>query len=158
MSALAIYLNDHLGGSTAGRDLARRAAARNQGRGDYGPALTRIAREIAADRGSLLEAMAALGVRTDPIKVLGAWVGEKLSRLKPNGQLLGYSPLSRVVELESLSLGVRGKLNLWLALSDALAADERLRGLDLAELADRARRQIADLDELRQRAAREALG
>jgi hypothetical protein len=157
MSALAIYLNDHLGGSTAGRDLARRAAAHNQGRGDYGPALARIAREIAADRDSLLEAMAALGVRRDPIKVLGAWVGEKLSRLKPNGQLLGYSPLSRVVELESLSLGVRGKLNLWLALSDALAADERLRGLDLAELADRARRQIADLDELRQRAAREAL-
>ena len=30
-----------------------------------------------------------------------AWVAEKLGRLKTNGQLTGYSPLSRLVELEA---------------------------------------------------------
>lgn len=37
-------------------------------------------------------------------------VAEKLGRLKPNGQLHGYSPLSRVIELEGLYLGISGKL------------------------------------------------
>ena len=45
------------------------------------------------------------------------WTGEKLGRLKLNGQLLGYSPLSRLIELEGLMLGIAGKLAMWIALS-----------------------------------------
>ena len=40
--------------------------------------------------------------------MVAGWVAEKAGRLKLNGSLLTYSPLSRLVELEGLSLGVEG--------------------------------------------------
>ena len=112
---IAIYLNDHFAAATSGRDLARRAARGNR-TSDYGPCLERMAREIAEDRGSLLVIMEALGVRTDSLKVIVGWGAEKVGRLKLNGRLLGYSPLSRVVELEGLAIGVYAKLALWRSL------------------------------------------
>ncbi len=47
--------------------------------------------------------MAALGVPQDRVKNAMGWGAEKLGRLKPNGQLTGYSPLSRMVELKGLT-------------------------------------------------------
>jgi hypothetical protein len=44
---LAIYLNDHLAGSTVARELARRAAASNRG-STYGPFLEALVPELAA--------------------------------------------------------------------------------------------------------------
>jgi len=42
-------------------------------------------------------------------KVLGGWALEKAARFKPNGRLLRRSPLSDLIELEWLLLGVQGK-------------------------------------------------
>ena len=109
---LSIYLNDHLAGATAGTELARRVAGANEGT-PLGDLLAELATEIAEDREALLKAMSKLGVGRDHIKVKGAWVGEKLGRLKLNGQITGYSPLSRLEELEGLHLGITGKLELW---------------------------------------------
>jgi hypothetical protein len=113
---LATYLNDHLAGATAGRELARRASASNRG-SELGRFLEDLARQIDEDRDSLIELMRALGVGVDCVKVVGGWTAAKLGRLKPNGKLLGYSPLSRLLELEGLLLGVRGKLALWQSLA-----------------------------------------
>ena len=85
-------------------------------------------------------------------------MGEKVARLKLNGQLRGYSPLSRVVELEALSVGVAGKLALWQSLSRSRASSERLSGFDLDHLSERARRQRSEIEDQRVRAAREAFG
>ena len=123
---LAIYLNDHLAGATAGRELGRRAARSNRD-SSHGSFLADLADQIDVDRGSLLEIMRVLNVRLDRIKVLGGWGAEKLARLKFNGQLRGYSPPSRIVELEALSLGVRGKLVLWRTLRE-LDPSERKSG------------------------------
>jgi len=41
--------------------------------------------------------------------VLGGWVLEKAARCKPNGRLFRRSPLSNLIELEGLLLGVQGK-------------------------------------------------
>ena len=117
---LAIYLNDHLAGSTVGRDLSRRSADSNRGT-SYEPFLSQLAGEIDEDRRSLLAIMDALGVRVDRFKAAAAWGAEKLGRLKLNGQLRGYSPLSRVVELEGLVLGVYGKRALWITLASSPA-------------------------------------
>src|SRR5881409_3682710 len=106
---LAIYLNDHLAAATGALELSRRAAGSNRG-GSCGAFLARLGTEIAADRDTLREIMRALEVRVDRLKVLGGWSAEKLGRLKPNGRLVGYSPLSRVIELEMLALGITGKL------------------------------------------------
>jgi hypothetical protein len=154
---LAIYLNDHLAGSTAGRELARRAAGSNRG-SEYGPFFEGLAVEIDEDRESLLEIMRALGVRVDQLKVIFGWSGEKLGRLKLNGRLLGYSPLSRVVEIETLALGVTGKLALWRALRELAPRESRLAEFDFEALIARAEHQLDGLESQRLRAAADAFG
>ena len=136
---LATYLNDHLAGATAGAELARRAASENAGTA-LGSFLSELAGEIAEDRAALRELMAALGVGVDRKKVALGWAAEKAGRLKPNAQLLGYSPLSPLVELEALLLGIEGKRLLWRSLQ-AIADTHGLPAERLDELAARVRRQ-----------------
>ncbi|MBV9465306.1 MAG: hypothetical protein JO206_08990 [Solirubrobacterales bacterium] len=154
---LAIYLNDHLAGATAGRELARRAAAHNRG-SSYGEFLEQLAGEIEEDRESLLEAMRSTGVGRDRLKVIAGWGAEKLGRLKLNGRLLGYSPLSRVVELEALALGVSGKLALWRSLTELQAERPELAEIDLRGLIERAELQLSRLELQRRRAVAQAFG
>jgi hypothetical protein len=146
---LAIYLNDHLAGATVGCELAKRTAGANKDT-EFGPFLERIRDEIEEDRATLEEVMDTLGVGKDKVKTAFAFTGEKLGRLKLNGQFRGYSPLSRVVEFEGLALGVTGKEALWKAL--ALIQDERLAGFDFTALADRAERQQEELESQRLKA------
>jgi hypothetical protein len=152
---LATYLNDHYAGATGGLALARRAASENEG-SELGAFLTELGDEIEADRATLGEIMSALGVGTDRTKVIAARVFERVGRLKPNAQLRGYSPLSPLVELEVLGLGIRGKLALWRALGE-VAGTPPLDAEQLADLAARAERQVADLEARRLEIARSAL-
>src|SRR6478672_664976 len=99
---LAIYLNDHLAGAQFGVELVRRVASSNADDPVFGPPLAKLRDEIEADRVTLEEVMDRNSIRRDPLKPAAAWAAEKLGRLKLNGQLHGYSPLSRVVELEGL--------------------------------------------------------
>ena len=154
---LEIYLADHLAAATAGAALARRAAKRNAASA-FGGVLRRLVAEIEDDRRTLQNMVAEFGFRESKAKEAIAWVGEKVGRLKLNGQIRGYSPLSRVLELEALSVGVAGKLALWQSLRAVPGMAERLRGVDLEELAERARAQRDEIEELRLRAAREAFG
>ena len=100
---------------------------------------------------------APLGIGSDRVKVAAAWSAEKLGRLKPNGRLLSYSPLSRLVRLEGLTLGVRGKLAMWESMIAVFGEDPRLSEVDLERLAERARTQLERLERLRLEASREAL-
>lgn len=152
---LAIYLNDHLAGATLGVELARRSRGSNQGDSDFGPALAELCAEIEADRETLKRVMTRLGVGQSKLKPLAAVLGERAGRLKLNGQLRGYSPLSRLDELELLQLGVTGKQRLWQALDHSRSAD--LRDFDLDALAERASGQLRRLEELHLRAAGLAL-
>jgi hypothetical protein len=92
---LDIYLNDHLAGSTLGVEPSRRSASENRG-SQYAAFLERLCREILEDRRTLEAVMRALDVDRSPAKPAGAWLLEKLSRLKLNGQVRGYSPLTRL--------------------------------------------------------------
>jgi hypothetical protein len=141
---LPIYLNDHLAGSTFGHELAQRAAGQNQGT-ELGDFLEDLAAQIAADRAQLEDVMARLDVGRDVIKVNAGWVAEKVGRLKLNGRLLEYSPLSRLVELEGLIGGINGKLALWRALAIAAPQEPRLADVDFVQLIARAEEQLAGL-------------
>ena len=154
-SPLAIYLNDHLGGSTAGLELARRTARAHQGT-PAGEPLARVAAEIAEDREALLRIMGELGVPVQRYKMAVGWVSEKAARLKPNGRLLRRSPLSSVIELESLRIGIEGKAAGWRALRTVAAREPRLDAALLDQLLDRAGAQADTVEELRLRAAAEA--
>jgi hypothetical protein len=152
---LRIYLQDHLAGATAGLELARRARGANEGT-EYGPPLAKIADEIDADRRHLQGIMEDLGFGGDRLKNVAAWGLEKAGRLKLNGQLTGYSPLSRVVELEGLITGITGKRSIWVSLLELAPREPRLDAALLERLRVRADAQRATVEELRERAAREA--
>ena len=151
-SLLGIYLNDHFAGATAGTQLARRVAGSHQD-SPYGHTLRRLATEIAEDRAALLDIMAALSIPVRGYKVYAALIGEKAARLKPNGYVSGRSPLSSLVELEMLRLGVEGKGAGWRTLRSLAGRDSRLDSARLDELIARARGQAEALEELRVRAA-----
>ena len=153
---LPIYLNDHFAGSTAGLELAKRAAKNNRGNPEFGPPLTRLASEIEEDREALRRIMARLDVTPNRIKTTLFWAAEKAGRLKLNGELLQYSPLSRLVEIDGLISGVSGKLALWRVLIDVQDAEARLDAAALTELANRAEDQLSRLHDLRSPAARVA--
>lgn len=152
---LAIYLNDHLAGATVGVELARRLQASNEDDREFGPALAEICAEVEDDREALKSAMDRLGIGQSKLKPVAAVLGERLGRLKPNGQLRGYSPLSRLDELELLQVGVAGKRRLWRALERTHADD--LSGFELGALAERATGQLRRLEALHLKAASLAL-
>jgi hypothetical protein len=150
-----IYLQDHHAGATTGLELARRIHANNESN-DYGRAMAPIVDEIAADRKALEGVMDDLGFGSDTIKDLGAWTLEKVGRLKMNGQITGYSPLSRVVEFEGLMTGITGKIGLWTALLQIAPDEPRLDAAHLERLRERGEGQRTKVEELRERAAGEA--
>jgi len=152
---LAIYLNDHLAGATAGVELARRLRGSNEGDPEFAPMLAEVCAEVEADRETLKAVMDQLGVGQSRLKPLTAVLGERLGRLKLNGQWRGYSPLSRLDELELLQIGVAGKRRLWRALEQTHAGE--LRGFDLDALAERATEQLRRLEALHLKAAALAL-
>ena len=152
---LGIYLNDHLTGATAGLELFRRAAGSHRAT-EAGPVLQRLTAEVEADRASLLGIMRALDVPVRQYKVVGAWAAEKAGRLKLNGRLLSRSPMSSVVELEGLHLGVLGKAAGWRLLRAVADSEPRLNAVELDRLHEVALRQAEEIDGLRLRAAREA--
>src|SRR3954471_4271556 len=153
---LSIYLNDHLAGATVGVELSKRAASSNEDT-EYGDFLAELSHEIAEDRASLERLMDRFGVKKDRVKTTGAFLGEKVGRLKPNAHLTSYSPLSRVVELEGLTLGVTGKRGLWKTLLEIEGDDERLDPEELRVLVERADGQLRTLEDLRLRATSETL-
>jgi hypothetical protein len=141
---LGIYLNDHLAGATGGVELARRL--RGSASGEEAAPIARLCGEIEADRATLERVMDELGIGRQRLKPAGAWLAEKLGRLKLNGRLFGHSPLSRVVELEVLHLGVTGKMQLWQTLARTVGG--RPLDVDFERLAKRAAGQREAIDEL----------
>jgi hypothetical protein len=117
--------------------------------GDF---LGRLEGEIEEDRETLREIMEALDVGEDRFKIAFGWTAEKLGRLKPNGQITGYSPLSRLVELEGLHVGISGKLSGFQALRAIFG--EEVAGRNLDGLISRAQRQLEELADHRLEAAR----
>ena len=158
MKYLPIYLNDHYAGSTLGLELAKRAAKNNRDNTEFGPALATLTTDIDEDRDALKRIMDRLDVSEDRIKATLFWMGEKVGRLKPNGELLQFSPLSRLVEIEGLITGVSGKLSLWRALLAIVPTEPRLDEGNLTRLAERAEDQLLRLHALRGAAAAIAFG
>jgi hypothetical protein len=153
-SALGIYLQDHLAGATFGLELARRCHRHNVG-SDFAEPLAGLVAEIAADRQALEAVMRDVGADVSRAKVAVGWTLEKIQRLKPNGGVLGYTPLARVVELESLAIGIAGKRAMWRALDDAFSGEDIGRH-DFPGLAERASDQLSRVEALRLDAARAA--
>lgn len=157
MNLLAIYLNDHRAGSVAGLELAKRTLDNNKGT-EYEAFLAQLVEDIREDQSMLDRIIERSGISRSPVKPGLAWATEKVGRLKLNGALTGYSPLSRLIELEGLKLGVEGKLCLWRSLRSARPAEAAVTEEELDELIARAEAQVEAVEEHRVKAAQVALG
>ena len=143
---ITTYLKDHHAGATAGLEVFDRVASSHSDL-QVREAVAAIAREVREDRQSLEEIMQTLGIDPSLLKDTASSLGEKVARLKPNEHLAQRSPLSDLVELEALVLGVRGKRLLWKSL--LAVGDPRLDHGRLNELVERAETQENQLEALR---------
>jgi hypothetical protein len=151
---LGIYVNDHVAGSTGAIELTRRASGQYEG-SELGTFFSRIGQEISEDRATLEAIMARNGISHARHKHAAAWLAEKAGRLKFNGALLRRSPLTPFVELETLAIGINGKLLLWRALQAAPPDPETAAQVDY--LIERAEQQLAEVEQRRIEAGRAAL-
>jgi hypothetical protein len=90
------------------------------------------------------------------VKPTLAIAAERISRLKLNGRLRSYSPLSRFLELDVLAMGLEGKKLLWSTLRDAAGLAGRLPEIDFEHLIRRAEAQRAEVEPFRREAAQRA--
>lgn len=81
--------------------------------------------DIEQDRGTLRTLCESLGYKPDALKEAGAWLLEKVGRVKLRISI--GEPLGIFEALEFLELGVQGKLGMWRALAVAAVEDSRLR-------------------------------
>ena len=151
------YLNDHRAGATAGTALARRIWRSNR-RTKWGPIIQEVAEAIEQDLVVLDEIRAAAGVSGGHLKRAAALLTERAGRLKLNDHLLTYSPLSRVLELETLMSAVRGKQSLWVTLRSASPTHPEWSGFDFRALEKRGGEQMETLGRVHQWAVTEMIG
>lgn len=149
---LRTYLPDHHAGSVAARALLKRMIESNRDQ-PIEPALRVLRDEIEYDSDIAEQVLEALDIRPSPLKDLAARAGEKLGRLKLNGQLTGYSPLSRLFELEGLHAGIAAKRSGWRVLQVHASIDARLASFDFAQLEQRALAQLSLVEDWHQWAA-----
>ncbi len=148
---LRIYLRDHHAASIAGCEIAKRTCKSNQG-SSFAEVLAEISKEIDEDRRSLEWLMEQADVQPAKGKDAAAWGVEKLGRLKLNGRITTYSPLSRVFEFETIASGILAKRGLWVSLRHATLEEPEIDSR-LQELIARADSQLHRMTSLRDRAA-----
>jgi hypothetical protein len=153
--SLGVYLNDHLAGATTGMELAGKLCENNPD-GQLAEDLSWLVGEIRADRVTLEGLMESLEIGQSAVKQAAGWGAEKLTRLKLGTRVTGSPDLTRLLEMETLSIGIEGKLAMWLALKEIAGVDARLAGTDFDRLVERARLQRQKLEPHRLEAAAKA--
>jgi hypothetical protein len=154
---LRIYMNDQLAAGVIWREVALRSKQNNEG-SDLGDALARVSAAIAEDVATFEEMMERLDIPRNPVKPRLAIAAERMGRLKLNGSVSSYSPLSRFLELDFLAMGIEGKKLLWETLRDLAGLSVRLPDVDFDALIERAQWQRDELEPFRARAGREVFG
>lgn len=153
--ALATYLHDHLAGSNFAVELLQ--FLREQHReGELANFATGLLKEVEEDRQTLEGVMDQAGISRSVVKEATAWMGEKLSRFKLAHASSGE--FGTFEALETLALGIQGKLSLWRALSIVERTGDRIPGIDFGMLAARAEDQYRRVEKQRMQAAVTAFG
>jgi hypothetical protein len=154
--ALDTYLNDHLAGAMFGSDLAEQLRTRAE-QGPLRELMEWLAPQVEEDRQTLLELMDSLEISKSSLKQATTWLAEKTSRTKFGGLGASEKRVGTFMAIETLALGVEGKLSLWIALGEVADCYPQLRAIDLPGLTERARAQRDALERERLAAARQAL-
>lgn len=153
---LDVYLNDHLAASAAAVELVERLAENNPGTA-LAAHLEGLRGEIEADRATLSAVMERCGVVPSKPKQVAGKVLETLSRFRLNELVTRSADVTRLMELETLSLGIEGKASLWQSLQQVEARRPEIGSFDLGALVGRAVSQRNGLEPFKQEAAVVAL-
>jgi hypothetical protein len=153
-SGLDTYLNDHMAGATAGTNLAKMAAEEHQ-TDEHGPFFSEIYAEIEADKDTLAQLIDALAVDESASKTALAEVGSKL--MGPKFTAGEDDELNAFVTLETLSIGVEGKVCMWKALKTVESEYPAFEQFDIDDLLARATAQREKIEAQRQKMAPQAL-
>lgn len=152
---LGIYLNDHLAGSVAALELIEHLAKKFHGSHLEG-FLADLHAEITADQDVVRSLIQTFEGNESAVRKAGAWIAEKLSHVKFGLGEHDVNGTGLLQALEALVIGITGKQLLWRALSSAAQRFPQLRGLDYAQLEERALAQRERVEEKRLAAARDA--
>jgi hypothetical protein len=150
------YLNDHLAGSVAAIELVDhlRELTNNPEREAL---LSRLRSEIEEDQTVLRELLKEVGGSESKFRKAAAWLTEKLGEAKLKLDHPEGGELQWLEALETLGLGIQGKLALWRALEAASDRKPDLQSLDLGRLMNRALEQLQWVESERLQVARRAL-
>ena len=149
--ALAVYLEDHLAGSVAALNLMEELAEMHRG-SPLEATLRRLHAEVSEEQGGLRGLLARIEATPSALKQAAAWVSEKVGEGKLALVARHHPALATLQGLESIALGLQGKLALYRVLVQLAPEDPRLQG-DFTALADRTVAQHAAIETERQAAA-----
>ena len=152
---LDTYLNDHVAGSVLALELLDHLIDLPEAP-DRG-LLTQLRIEIQEDQDVLRQLIRSVGAKESPVRKAAAWLTEKLARAKLRMDESGSGELRMLEGLETLALGIQGKLALWRSLATLGDAVAPLKTLDLTRLQARALEQFERVEQLRLHAARRIL-
>ena len=133
-AGIETYINDHVAGATAGVNLAQMASEAHRG-DEHGAFFGEIASEIKADHDTLERLVDDLGVQRSATKRAAAEVGSKMMAPKFVGG--DDDELNAFITLETLSMGIEGKICMWRALTTVADGYPPLRSMDLDGLVAR---------------------
>jgi hypothetical protein len=151
---LCTYLNDHLAGSVAAIEMLDHLMKAQSG-SRLEKFLVDLRDEISADQEKLCDLIRKLGGEESVVRKAGAWMIEKLGRVKIGAAGDKDGELGLLQALEGLALGITGKRLLWKALMNVEANFPQLQGLELSKLEERAREQFERVERERLHLARE---
>lgn len=155
MPHLDRYLRTHLAGSTAGVDLFDHAARKMPE--PFAVQIRAIQRELVEERAQLRAMMQALGVTGNPVFNALARAGERVGRLKPNGDLLHRTAMTDLAELETMCVALAGKQAGWESLLAIADQEPRLQRVELERLLAQAKDQQRTVRRMHAEAAAKAL-
>ncbi|MDQ1517585.1 MAG: hypothetical protein QOE80_3415 [Actinomycetota bacterium] len=153
---LEVYLNDHLAGAAGACEITRNAVEK-YATSSHRAFLKEFQGEVEADRALLDEMIHAVGGTPNPVKQAGAWLMEKVSRLKLSPGGAGSEEMSALLTIETLCIGVEGKICLWSAMKEIAGEIGELAAYDFDELLAKANSQRQGLEKERLVAAKAAL-
>jgi hypothetical protein len=154
MKELGNYLNDHLAGSVAALELIEHLIKAHAGK-PLEKFFRDLRDEVSADQ-EVVKTLVRRFARENTLRQAIGWMAEKFNRVKLRLAGDKAGELGLVEALEILVLGITGKQLLWRALSASLGDSPLLRGVDLAQLEQRAIDQSERVEAHRLEAARKA--
>ena len=154
--SLTTYLNDHLAGSVAALELLEHLAGLHQGT-DRERLFQSLHREVEEDQHVLQQVLDRVGGKESRVRKAAAWLTEKIGEAKLRLDDPGGGELRQLEALETLGLGIQGKLALWRALAASADRIPQVRNLDFDDLQRRATQQHDQVEAQRIQTARAAL-